>query len=109
LVGTFVRGIRGGLRGGDAMTVTQTTTAAAPLPTREFARVRQRTIFDYCKWDPQVGDVSVLSPFPLVIDRATWEELARSAEELAAETLTAEEVLIHRTDLHRRLGLPGAV
>ena len=65
-------------------------------------------IFDHCKWDPQVEDVSVLAPFPLVIEETTWRELATLAESLAAETLAAEEELVLRHDLLPELALPRA-
>src|SRR5438128_131288 len=68
--------------------------------------IRRRAIFDCCKWDPQVGDVSVLAPFALLIDESTWRELARLAEALARETLAAERELLGRPKLHRLLGLP---
>jgi glutathionylspermidine synthase len=82
---------------------------AAPLPHETFAHVRRRAIFDCCKWDPQVEDVSTLATFPLVLRRDAWRELATLAESLAAETLAAEDELLRRPELHARLGLPRAV
>jgi glutathionylspermidine synthase len=82
--------------------------AGPPLEPGAFAAVRRRMIFDHCKWDPQVEDVSVLAPFPLVIEEPTWHELATLAESLAAETLAAEEELVHRQDLLPELALPRA-
>jgi glutathionylspermidine synthase len=95
----------------------QTMTHVEALPVRcgdaldsaHFATVRRRAIFECCKWDPQVGDVSVLCPFPLLIEPETWRELAGLAEHLAAETLAAEAEIAARPKLHRRLGLPRAV
>jgi glutathionylspermidine synthase len=81
-------------------------TAAAPLAPRVFADVRRRTIFDCCKWDPQLGDVSVLCPFPIILARETWRQLSRWSEALATETLAAERELLERPDLHKRLALP---
>ena len=83
--------------------------AAPPLPPEVFAGVRRRTIFESCKWDPQVGDVSVLAEFPLVLDPAAWTELASLAEALGRETSAAESELAARPELHRRLGLPWPV
>jgi glutathionylspermidine synthase len=74
-----------------------------------MADVRRRTIFDCCKWDPQLGDVSVLCPFPIVLGSATWRQLSQWAEALAAETIAAEHELIGRHDLHRRLALPRRI
>lgn len=74
-----------------------------------FARVRRQAIFDCCKWDPQVEDVATLAPFPLLLRRAVWDELAALAEALAAEAEAAEAELLLRPDLHRLLGLPRPV
>ena len=82
--------------------------AGPPLDPEAFAAVRRRMIFDHCKWDPQVEDVSVLAPFPLVIEEPAWRELATLAEALAAETLGAEEELTQRHDLLPELALPRA-
>jgi glutathionylspermidine synthase len=67
--------------------------------------LRRRAVFECCKWDPQVGDVSVLAAFPLVLGRAEWTEVAHLAEGLAAEAMAAERELIGRTELHADLGL----
>jgi glutathionylspermidine synthase len=82
---------------------------AAPVEPEAFAAIRRRAIFECCKWDPQVEDVSTLAPFPLMLRRESWDEIARLAEALAAEAAAAEEELLGRPDLHRRLGLPRAV
>ena len=79
------------------------------LDAAAYADVRRRTIFECCKWDPQMQDVSVLAPFPILIEETTWSELARTAESLAAETLAAEAEIAARPDLLTRLGLPRAV
>ncbi|MFN7138847.1 MAG: glutathionylspermidine synthase family protein [Limisphaerales bacterium] len=84
----------------------------SPLPEIEasqFRKIRQRTIFECCKWDPQVEDVSVLCPFPLLIDKTTWGFLSSTAEQLATETVLAENELIGRPDLHKHLGLPKPI
>ena len=82
---------------------------APPLDPPVFAELRRQAIFDCCKWDPQVEDVATLSPVPLLLPRAAWDEIARLAEALAAEALAAETELVHRPDLHGRLGLPRPV
>jgi glutathionylspermidine synthase len=82
---------------------------APSLVPRDLAALRRRAIFECFKWDPQVGDVSTLAPFPLVLDAGEWARLARSAEQLAAEAALAEEALVRRPDLHDALGLPRAV
>lgn len=59
-----------------------------------------------CKWDPQVGDVSTLATFPLILSAGAWRELSADAEALAAELLAVEQALLGRPDLIARLGLP---
>jgi glutathionylspermidine synthase len=80
-------------------------TVPALEPAR-FAAVRRQAIFDCCKWDPQVEDVATLAPYPLLLARSAWTELAAAAEALAAETQAAEAELVERPELHRELSLP---
>jgi glutathionylspermidine synthase len=80
--------------------------AGDELPPPIFQRIRQTLLLDGCKWDPQVGDVATISPFPLLLDGAEWRRLANLASALAAELEKAEQELISRPDLHHWLGLP---
>jgi len=80
-----------------------------PLPPELFVPLRRRVIFDCCKWDPQVEDVSTIADVPLVLSAGVWRELASQAEALANEVIAAEDELRDRPDLHRRLGLPRAL
>jgi len=80
-----------------------------PLPADAFGPLRRRVIFDCCKWDPQVEDVSTIADFPLVLPARVWHELVSLAELLAREVMAAETELRHRPDLHGRLGLPRAL
>lgn len=80
-----------------------------PVPPREFARLRNRLVLDHAKWDPQVGDVSTLAPFPLIIPTEQWIVLRRLAERLAAEAEQAEAELLEQPRLLRRLGLPRGI
>jgi hypothetical protein len=80
-----------------------------PLLDAAFARVRRRLVLDHFKWDPQVGDVSTLARFPLIVPVEVIDRLFHLAEALAAETAAAEEELLARPDLTSRLGLPRAV
>jgi glutathionylspermidine synthase len=75
------------------------------LPAQTFKALRREAIFHCCKWDPQVGDVSVLSPVPLVLELGEWQSLVEQTEALAAETIAAENELLTRPDLHAELGL----
>ncbi len=91
------------------MDITAPWRAAAAIEPGRFAGVRRRAIFECCKWDPQVEDVATLAPYPLVLRRETWRELAAAAEALAAETLAAEAELVGRPELHKELGLPRPI
>lgn len=79
------------------------------LDSETFAEIRLRTIFECCKWDPQVEDSSVLARYPLVLSRETWSELESLAELLAEETVAVEAELLQRPEIWRNLGLPAAV
>jgi len=70
-----------------------------------FSEIRLETIFSCCKWDPQVGDVSVLADFPLVLKRSEWEAIRQLAEQLSAETLLAEREITADQALLKELGL----
>ena len=74
-----------------------------------FAEIRRRMMLEGCKWDPQVGDVATLAPFPIVLPAVVAGALARLAERLAAEVLAAEHMLADRPDCLRMLGLPRAI
>jgi hypothetical protein len=81
--------------------------AAGPVLEREaFIDIRRHMALEACKWDPQVEDVSVLQPFPLLLRRAQWRYLAASAEALARETCAAERALLQRPDLLSKLAVP---
>lgn len=85
-----------------------------PLPYRvgptfageEYWSLRQRMALHACKWDVQVGDVSTLAPFALVLETSAWKELTALAEALARETKAASEELFERPELARRLAIP---
>ena len=71
-----------------------------------FEGIRRKMVLDCCKWDPQVGDVSVLQPFPLLLRRAQWSYLAAQAEALTQEICAAERALLERPDLLPKLAVP---
>jgi glutathionylspermidine synthase len=83
--------------------------AVEPFPAAVAAVIRRRAIFECCKWDPQVEDVSTIADAPIVMDGAAWRSLVTSAERLAAEVVAAEQELRHRPELHKILGLPWTV
>jgi glutathionylspermidine synthase len=83
--------------------------AGKPVDASVFSEIRRRAILEGCKWDPQVGDVSTLAPFPLVMKASVWKGLALQAEQLAAEASRAEEEILRRPELVSELGLPSAL
>jgi hypothetical protein len=83
--------------------------AAPALAADDFERVRRRAILHHCKWDPQVGDVSVLGSFPLMMSLDHWLELSELAERLTREALEAERELTFLPKLQRRLGIPRSI
>lgn len=80
--------------------------AASALDPKTALDIRRRAALEGCKWDSQVGDVTTLAPFPLVMKRSMWEQLSAWAEQLAAEAAEAEREIARRPELLRILGLP---
>jgi glutathionylspermidine synthase len=74
-----------------------------------YRKLRLRTIFESFKWDPQVEDTSVLAPYPILLSKNAWKEVAVMAEHLAAETLAAENEILLRPELLKDLALPRAI
>jgi len=83
--------------------------AGLALDPTAFAALRRRAVLEGCKWDPQVGDVDILAPFPLVMRRSVWHVLAAQAEQLAAEAIAAEAEVSCRPELLHQLELPRAL
>jgi glutathionylspermidine synthase len=83
--------------------------AEDPIDEVSFSVVRRRALLEGCKWDPQVGDVATLSPFPVVMKASVWNALASQAELLTAEAIAAEEEISGRPELLKLLGLPRAL
>jgi glutathionylspermidine synthase len=83
--------------------------AGSNLPSKDWFELQKRAIFDFCKWDIQCEDHSVLAPFPLLLERATSEFLDTAAEALSKEALAAEAEILGRPELLERFGLPRAV
>jgi len=74
-----------------------------------FSALRRRALLEGCKWDPQVGDVDTLSPFPLVVKSSVWKKIAAQAEQLAAEAVVAEGEILQKLKLLGVLGLPPSL
>ena len=83
--------------------------AERPLTAADFLAVRRQTALKGYKWDAQVGDVTTLAAFPLVMKRRVWRQLAIWAEQMTAELAVAETELAQRPDLLGQLGLPSAL
>jgi glutathionylspermidine synthase len=76
-----------------------------PLAEPEFLEVQSRLALDCFKWDIQIGDTATLFRQPLLIRPAVWQQLAKMAEELAAEFMAAEKEIVTRPELYSMLGL----
>ena len=83
--------------------------AGDELPPELFRDIRRQMLLEGCKWDPQVGDISTISPSPLLLSNSHWRQLSQLATLLTEELLAAEQDLLHRPELHRQVGLPGGV
>lgn len=83
---------------------------AGPLLSSDsFTAIRRLIVLEHCKWDPQVGDISTLAPFPLFIKPLTWRQLAAWTERLAAESAAAESEILERPDLQKILAVPRSI
>ncbi len=80
--------------------------AGHSLADSTFGEIRREMELTHCKWDGQVGDITSIADFPLLISRTTWSELAVLAEQLSRETLSVENELVGRPELHARIALP---
>ncbi len=80
--------------------------AGPALGADDAARLRRRAIFEHHKYDPQVGDVSVIAPFPLLLTAAEARELTRLAEALAKEMVDAEVAIARSARALGDLALP---
>lgn len=83
--------------------------AGSNLCDKDWLEIRKRAIFDFCKWDIQCGDHSVLAQFPLLLEPATASFLDAAAEALSKEALEAEAEILRRPELLGQLGLPRPV
>ena len=83
--------------------------AGKELEREQWLALRSRLIFDFCKWDVQSEDHSVLATFPLLMEAETATYLEQTAETLAAEALSAEREILERPKLLKKLHLPRKV
>jgi glutathionylspermidine synthase len=87
--------------------ITAPLRAGNNLPQDAWRALQRRAIFDFCKWDIQCEDHSVLALFPLLLERETSAYLNETAEALAREALAAEAEILQSPRLIERLGLPS--
>jgi glutathionylspermidine synthase len=78
----------------------------ASLDRAAFREIRREMELSHCKWDAQIGDLTAVADFPLLVSRRTWNDLADLAERLAAETLSVEKELLGRPNLLDVIALP---
>lgn len=83
--------------------------ASASVAPDVFRALERRLVFEGAKWDTQVGDVAVLAPWVLRLDRPTWRALAASAEALHHEVAAVEQALLQAPQALPLLGLPRAL
>ena len=80
--------------------------AGKEIDREQWFDLRTRLIFDFCKWDVQSEDHSVLAAFPLLMEQETARSLQQTAEALAREALSAEHEILQRPKLLKKLRLP---
>jgi glutathionylspermidine synthase len=83
--------------------------AGQALQRDQWLALRTRLIFDFCKWDVQSEDHSVLAQFPLLMEPDTAAFLEQTAEALSAEALAAESEIVGRPKLLTKLRLPRKI
>ncbi|GBE91195.1 glutathionylspermidine synthase family protein [Nostoc cycadae] len=74
-----------------------------------FAQIRRYLALNCYKWDAQVGDVSALATFALMLPQQIWTQLAALAEQLTTEANAAELELVQNPELIKELGLPRQI
>jgi hypothetical protein len=50
--------------------------APAAIANDDFRRIRRSLMLNHCKWDSQVGDITTLAPFPLILNAEVWTQLS---------------------------------
>lgn len=83
--------------------------AGQALQRDQWLALRTRLIFDFCKWDVQSEDHSVLAQFPLLMAPETAAFLGQTAEALDHEARAAEREILERPKLLRKLALPRKI
>lgn len=79
------------------------------IPKDHYSDYRYEVIFNAYKWDPQVNDHNTVSPYVVVLNETTAQDLASWAEALSRETMDIEEALLTEPKLQKELGLPRGI
>jgi glutathionylspermidine synthase len=79
------------------------------LPAESAVVIRKAMALNFCKWDPQVGDMATLAPFPLVLNEAHRKYLFQAAEQLTQELFAAEDEIAGNSRLLMQLSLPRKI
>ena len=80
-----------------------------PISCADLCKIEKYLHLRCNKWDTQVGDVSVLSQQPLILNGREWELLCGIAERLAAEITSLESFVLRTRHDQPALGVPRAV
>ena len=83
--------------------------AGKPLSRKDWRKYRKEVLLDCRECGIERQDYFDLARFPLLMKPAEWQRLAKLSEKLTKEALAAEQELIHRADLHEKLGLPAEI
>jgi glutathionylspermidine synthase len=83
--------------------------AGRPLSRKDWKQYRRRVLLDCRACGIEPHDYFNLARFPLLLEAEEWRRLAKLAEKLTKEALAAERELLHRADLHEKLGLPANI
>jgi len=83
--------------------------AGPQLSLSEQRTLRAEAMFDEFKWDVRCEDLEVIADFPLLLEHSTFRHLSAIAEGLSDELFAAEQELLVRPELHRKLGLPKSL
>lgn len=77
-----------------------------PISEGKYAEYRLNAIFDCYKWDPQFKDNNTLAKYVLAISNEEYLELKKLTENLAKETIAAEQYINKHLEIAKSLELP---
>ena len=78
----------------------------AAVDDSKYSDYRYDVILNAYKWDPQVEDSNTVSRHAVLLSQQTAEDLAHMAEQLSAETMKTEELLVKNPEAYaKELGI----